>query len=76
MKCQSLFYMKIKKNISKCRLLKFLPSMLSVHNKVMIKCATPWENVPFVACVNSEDADHPALLRSLIRSFIVRFQSH
>ena len=32
MKCQSLFSGQNKKNISKCRLLKFLPSMLSVYN--------------------------------------------
>ena len=32
MKCQSLFSRKIKKNISKCHLLKFSPSMQSVYH--------------------------------------------
>ena len=39
MKCQNLFFLvKIKKNISICRLLKNLPSMLSVKIKYNIDC--------------------------------------
>ena len=45
MECQSLFSGKNKKNISECRLLKFLPSMLSINigtgfrqNIIMKKC--------------------------------------
>ena len=35
-KCQSLFSGKNKKNISKCRLLKFLPSILSVNGSIFL----------------------------------------
>ena len=36
MKCQNLFSSKNKKNILKCCLLNFLPSMLSVKNVIFV----------------------------------------
>ena len=38
MKCQILFLGKNKKNISKCLLLKFLPSMLSINDITKTVC--------------------------------------
>ena len=39
MKCQSLFFGKNKKNISKCHLLKFLPRALSVEMSLLFNPA-------------------------------------
>ena len=36
MKCQNLFWRKLRKNISLCHLLKSLPSVLSVKNSIFI----------------------------------------
>ena len=44
MKCQILFSGKNKKNISKCRLLKILPRVLSVKTLILLKrliCSVP-----------------------------------
>ena len=53
MKCQILFSMKNKKNISKCRLLKFLPSMQSVNAVITSRfsyvCSYPFRgNIIFI----------------------------
>ena len=37
MKCHILFFGKNKKNISKCRLLKILPRVLSVKGEILVK---------------------------------------
>ena len=42
MKCQSLFLEKNKKTISKCHLLKFLPSLLSVQYSNTLCCPKIW----------------------------------
>ena len=50
MNCQNLFSGETKKNISKCRLLKFLSSMLSV------KCScTETLNIPRCRIMSEED---------------------
>ena len=44
--CQSLFYGKTKKNISKCRLLRFLPRVLVLRCKIAI--SRKWDKGRFV----------------------------
>ena len=56
MKCQNLFSGKNKKNISKCRLLKILPRVLSV--KVNIPAKWELENIKVVWLGSSS---HPTL---------------
>ena len=56
MKCQILFSTKNKKNISKCCLLKFLPSMQSVL------FLTQNDEVAFIAEVDFEGLDQPLCL--------------
>ena len=46
---QILFSMKNKKNISKCRMLTFLPSIQSVNNVViMLNAVTPHHTCPII----------------------------
>ena len=66
MKCQILFPRKNKKNISKCRLLKYLPSMQSVKQTTFEQQR---QKRYLCTSVPSKDSDQPALLCSLIRIF-------
>ena len=59
MRCQILFSRKDKKNISKCRLLKFLPSMQSVNKKYTILTIVLL-NWIYPAFANSVDPDQLA----------------
>ena len=74
MKCQSLFSgkKKKKKNFSKCRLLKFLPKVLSVKctlmSEILYSLMAPFERQCQIYAP-SEDSDEPVHLCSLIGIF-------
>ena len=59
MKCQILFSGKNKKNISKCRLLKILPRVLSVNTSGG-GLATGHSITYIITCAPCEDSDQPA----------------
>ena len=67
MKCHILFSEKNKKNISKCRLLKILPRVLSVNNP---KC---WDRQ---VLVNSEDLDQKLLNTPLLIRLYTAYHSN
>ena len=57
MKCQSLFSGKNKKKKSKCLLLKFLPSMLSVKQRILIQIRGISDNIRTIGFVNCISID-------------------
>ena len=62
MKCQILFSGKNKKNISKCRLLKILPRVLSVkHSDTSSVCCLEYINIPadVAATFANSKSDYP-----------------
>ena len=68
MKCQWLFFWKNKKSISKCHLLKFLPSMLSVNK------SSGYYNI-HVYYNEQLDSDQPAHFPGLIMVWAVSKQN-